>query len=146
MTPATLKFQLSDWDDVKNILIPIRKSIFIEEQLVSAELEWDDWDNKAKHIIIIFNNSPIGCARLIFIDKIIRLERLAIIKPKRYQGFGSKLLLEIIRIAKINKINKINISAQIQAMFFYQKVGFIAKGKIYNEAGIKHIKMTLFIS
>jgi|TARA_B110000967_G_C18481246_1_gene362225 predicted GNAT family N-acyltransferase len=144
MTPATLKFQLSDWDDVKNILIPIRKSIFIEEQLVSAELEWDDWDNKAKHIIIIFNNVPIGCARLIFIDKIMRLERMAIIKSKRYRGFGTNLLFEIIRIAKNEKIDRICISAQIQAMFFYQKIGFISEGGIYNDAGIKHIKMTLF--
>ena len=69
---------------------------------------------------------------------------MAIIKPKRYQGFGSKLLFEIIRIAKNEKINQINISAQIQAMFFYQKIGFISEGGIYNDAGIKHIKMTLF--
>lgn len=144
MTPATIKFQLSDWNDIKNILIPIRKSIFIEEQLVPAELEWDDWDNKAKHIIIIFNNAPIGCARLIFIDKIMRLERMAIIKSKRYRGFGTKLLFEIIRIAKNEKIDRICISAQIQAMFFYQKIGFISEGEIYNDAEIKHIKMTLF--
>ena len=146
MTPATLKFKLSDWSNSKNILVPLRKSVFIEEQLVPEELEWDDWDNKAEHIIIIFNGTPIGCARLIFIDKIMRLERMAIIRSKRYQGFGSRLLFEIIRIARNKKIKKINISAQLQAMFFYQKVGFIAKGKIYNEAGIKHIKMTLFIS
>jgi predicted GNAT family N-acyltransferase len=145
MTPATLKFELSDWNYVKNILIPLRKSIFIEEQLVPEELEWDDWDNKAKHIIIIFNNVPIGCARLIFIDKIMRLERMAIIKSKRNQGFGSKLVYEIIRIAKNEKIKEIRISAQIQAISFYQKIGFIAEGEIFNDAGIKHIKMILLI-
>ena len=145
MTPATLKFKLSKWSTAKNILVPLRKSVFIKEQLVPEELEWDDWDNKAKHIIIIFNSTPIGCARLIFIDKIIRLERMAIIKSKRYQGFGSRLLFEIIRIARNKKIKKINISAQLQAMFFYQKIGFIAEGEIYNDAGIKHIKMTLII-
>ena len=145
MTPATLKFKLSDWSNSKNILVPLRKSVFIEEQLVPEELEWDDWDNKAEHIIIIFNGTPIGCARLIFIDKIMRLERMAIIRSKRYQGFGSRLLFEIIRIARNKKIKKINISAQLQAMFFYQRIGFIAEGEIYNDAEIKHIKMILII-
>ena len=144
MTLATLKFKLFNWNDAKNILIPLRTSIFISEQLVPEKLEWDDWDNKAKHIVIIFNNAPIGCARLIFIDKIMRLERMAIIKSKRYRGFGTKLLFEIIRIAKNEKIDRICISAQIQAMFFYQKIGFISEGEIYNDAEIKHIKMTLF--
>jgi len=145
MTLATLKFKLYKWEDAKNILIPLRKSVFIREQLVPEEVEWDDWDNKANHIVLTFHNSPIGCSRLIFIDKILYLERMAIIKSKRNQGFGSKLVYEIIRIAKNKKIKEIRISAQIQAMSFYQKIGFIAQGEIFNDAGIKHIKMMLLI-
>jgi len=145
MTLATLKFKLYNWEDAKNILIPLRKSIFIREQLVPEELEWDDWDNKANHIVLTFHNIPIGCARLIFIDQILCLERMAIIKSKRNQGFGSKLVYEIIRIAKNEKIKEIRISAQIQAISFYQKIGFIAEGEIFNDAGIKHIKMILLI-
>ena len=95
--------------------------------------------------MLIFNNIPIGCARLIFVDEIVRLERMAIIKSKRNQGFGSKLVYKIIQIAKNKNIKKIIISAQIQALYFYQKNGFIAEGKIYKEAGIKHIKMVLLI-
>lgn len=145
MTLATLKFRLCTWDNAKNILMPIRKSVFIREQLVPAELEWDDWDNKARHILLIFNNVPIGCARLIFIDQIIRLERMAIIKTKRNQGFGKKLVWEIIRIAKNEKIKEIRISAQIQAISFYQKIGFMLKGNTFEDAGIIHIKMVLLI-
>ncbi|MDG2252468.1 MAG: GNAT family N-acetyltransferase [Methylophilaceae bacterium] len=145
MTLATLKYKLYSWNDAKKILMPIRRSVFIIEQLVPEALEWDDWDNKAKHIVLIFNNIPIGCARLIFVDEIVRLERMAIIKSKRNQGFGSKLVYKIIQIAKNKNIKKIIISAQIQALYFYQKNGFIAEGKIYKEAGIKHIKMVLLI-
>ena len=145
MTLATLKYKLYSWNDAKKILMPIRRSVFIIEQLVPEALEWDDWDNKAKHIVLIFNNTPIGCARLIYIDQIVRLERMAIIKSKRNQGFGSKLVYEIIRIAKNKNIKKVIISAQIQALSFYQKIGFIAEGKIFKEAGIKHKKMVLFI-
>ena len=145
MTLATLKYKLYSWNDAKKILMPIRRSVFIIEQLVPEALEWDDWDNKAKHIVLIFNNIPIGCARLIFVDEIVRLERMAIIKSKRNQGFGSKLVYEIIRIAKNKNIKKVIISAQIQALSFYQKIGFIAEGKIFKEAGIKHKKMVLFI-
>ena len=145
MTLATLKYKLYSWNDAKKILMPIRRSIFIIEQLVPEALEWDDWDNKAKHIVLIFNNIPIGCARLIFVDEIVRLERMAIIKSKRNQGFGSKLVYKIIQIAKNKNIKKIIISAQIQALYFYQKNGFIAEGKIYKEARIKHIKMVLLI-
>tara|TARA_B100000768_G_C11252779_1_gene364901 strand:+ start:549 stop:989 length:441 start_codon:yes stop_codon:yes gene_type:complete len=145
MTLATLKFKLYNWNDAKKILMHIRRSVFIKEQLVPEALEWDDWDNKAKHILLIFNKTPIGCARLIYIDQIVRLERMAIIKSKRNQGFGSKLVYEIIRIAKNKNIKKVIISAQIQALSFYQKIGFIAEGKIFKEAGIKHKKMVLFI-
>ena len=145
MTPATLKFKLYNWDDGKIILIPLRRLIFIKEQHVPEKLEWDDWDNKAQHIVLIFNNTPIGCARLIFIKNILRLERIAIIKSKRNHGFGSKLVFEIIRIAKNRKINEIKISAQIQAISFYNKIGIIEEGEIFKDAAIKHIKMTLFI-
>ena len=146
MTPATLKFKLYNWNEAKKILIPIRRSVFIIEQLVPEELEWDYWDDKSKHIILTINNIPIGCARLIFLERILLLERIAIIKSKRNQGFGSKLIYEIIKIAKNKKIKEIIISAQIKVLPFYQKIGFIAKGKIFTEAGIKHIKMVLFIA
>jgi len=145
MTPATLKFKLYDWNNAKKTLIPLRRSIFIKEQLVPEELEWDNLDSEATHVALLFNNDLIGCARLLFIDRIMRLERMAVIKPRRKQGFGTKLVYEIIQIAKKRNIKEIKISSQIQAMAFYQKIGFIEEGKIFIDAGIKHKKMKLII-
>lgn len=145
MTLATLKFKLYNWSAAKKILIPLRRSIFIKEQLVPEELEWDNLDSKATHILLLLNNALIGCARFILIDRVMCLGRMAVIKTKRKQGFGSKLIYEIIQIAKNKNIKEIKISSQIQAMPFYRKIGFIAEGKVFIDAGIKHKKMRLII-
>ena len=56
MTPATLKFRLCTWNNAKDILIPLRNGVFIKEQQVPEELEWDHYDNKSNHILLILNN------------------------------------------------------------------------------------------
>lgn len=123
------------------IAYKIRVKVFVEEQKVSLEMELDEEDKIATHIILYENDKPIGCGRIIFNDKIAKMGRIAVLKEKRKKGYGEKICKELINIAKEHKIKEIKIHAQCSAIGFYKKLGFTTCSAEFYEAGIKHIEM-----
>ena len=127
------------WQQDKNTLQTIRRAVFIEEQNVPEELEWDEEDLSAFHFL--FYNSQgeaLACARLLRQGQI---GRIAVLKPYRHQGIGSKLLKHIIGFSEKNQISPLFLYAQNHAISFYQKHGFHVKGNEFIDAGIPHHKM-----
>lgn len=131
--------QLS-WADAQSLAMPIRKSVFIEEQQVPESEEWDDEDNSALHIIAIKNGEAVATARLTQKGKI---GRMSVLKAHRKQGIGSMMLVELINAAKQGGLQYIKLWSQTQAQAFYKKHGFIAYGDEFLDAGISHIEMHL---
>lgn len=119
----------------------IREIVFVKEQKVSTEEEYDGLDKEAKQVVILTNNKIIGCARLRFIDKKAKVERVALLKKYRKNGFGGKLLEFIIEYCKKRKVKEIYGHAQYHLKDFYRKYGFKERGKPFYEANIKHIEM-----
>ena len=130
-----------------NIAYKIRLEVFVKEQKVPIEMELDEEDKKATHLILLKNDKPIGCGRIIFYsdNKNASLGRIAIIKSERKKGYGKILCERLINICREKQIEKITIHAQYDAVEFYKKLGFIKKGKTFMEAGIKHIKMEKYL-
>lgn len=124
-------------------VISIRKKVFVQEQNVPVNMEFDSYDIKSKHIIVLFNDKPIGCARLRFYDNKIRLERIALLKKYRNKGFGKELLEYLIEYAKKKKIKHVAIHAQSYLKNYYKRFGFKVSGKPFKEAGIPHVMMFL---
>jgi len=118
----------------------IRKKVFIKEQNVPENIEMDSYDKTSKHFIAYLDDIAIGCARIRKNDY-IKLERIAIIKKYRNKGYGKKLTEWLIKYCNHKKIV---IHSQIYAADFYEKFGFKRVGDIFDEAGITHIKMTLY--
>ncbi len=132
-----------NWDQAQSLVRPLREAVFINEQGIPEDLEWDDIDQNARHIVIMLKNKVIGCARLIVLNQVLYLQRMAITKIFRNLGLGSRLINHSIVIAREKKLVEIKISAQVTAMLFYQKKGFKPLGQIYMEAGIPHQEMSL---
>lgn len=119
----------------------IRQKVFIEEQNVPRELEWDEIDKIAIHFIFYLDKIPMGTARFFEKDGIWYIGRMAILKEYRGKGFGKFIMKKMLNFAKHRKVNKIVIHAQIAVIEFYKKFGFVETNDEFLEAGIKHRKM-----
>ncbi len=118
----------------------IRHSVFIDEQGFPEDR--DELDETATHILAMANGQPIGAARIVFEDQTAKIGRVCLIPSARGAGLGAALIqnaLEIARDAPAIKIAKL--SAQVSAMGFYQALGFVAEGSVYDDLGVPHRMM-----
>ena len=122
----------------------IRNIVFGKEQKIPRKIDFDGLDNKTKQILVLYNNKPIGTARIRFIQNRAKLERIALLKKYRGRGLGEKLMNFLIDYCKKKEIKEIYFHAQCYLKDFYKKFGFKIRGKSFIEAGkIKHIEMYL---
>lgn len=138
-----LKVEIVKWIDGYVPLSMIREKVFIEEQKVMSQLEWDGKDEEAIHFLAYQDEKAIGCARAFVIENHMQLGRMAVLKEYRNNGIGSFLIEKAITTAKLNQLSKISISAQCHAIDFYKKFGFEVTSEIYLDAGISHQDMEL---
>jgi predicted GNAT family N-acyltransferase len=116
----------------------IRRRVFLVEQEVPPDEEFDDDDRRALHVLALAGSEAVGTGRLIFHDDHARIGRMAVLAQHRSRGIGRKILEELLRVAAERKVGKIVLHAQVQAIGFYQKLGFQAQGPVFEEAGIPH--------
>lgn len=137
---------IQSWADAKQAAWPIRKRVFIEEQGVPEEMELDEFDLTAQHALAYLNSQCIGTARLASLPgNIGRIGRMAVLPAHRSEGIGSQLLNALLTKGKAQGITRFELHAQLSAIPFYERFGFIAQGDIYDEAGIAHRDMMLII-
>ena len=137
---------IQSWADAEQAAWPIRKRVFIEEQGVPEEMELDESDLTAQHALAYLNSQCIGTARLASLPgNMGRIGRMAVLPAHRSEGIGSQLLNALIAKGKAQGITQFELHAQLSAIPFYERFGFIAQGDIYDEAGIAHRDMMLII-
>jgi len=130
-----------NWIANQDKLRAIRRAVFIEEQHVPEELEWDAADLNCYHVLALDDDGvPIGTGRLLPDGHI---GRMAVLKEWRGKGVGSAILRTLLTYARMDRFERIKLRAQIQAMGFYRKHGFAATGPEFVEAGIPHRYMEL---
>lgn len=127
------------WRDRESYLRDIRTIVFIEEQRVPVEMEWDEFDETCVHVLVKSRGSYIATGRLLDSGQI---GRMAVLKAYRNRGVGSKVLDEILSIAKSMSMKKIFLNSQINVVDFYKKFDFVVEGDVFDDAGIPHRKMT----
>ena len=120
----------------------IRTEVFVNEQGVPSEVEFDDHDETAIHAVAYEGNRVIGTGRLI-IDSptAARIGRMAVDKSSRRKGVGSQILTFLENTAKSNGIRHLTLHAQYYARDFYQGNGYREQGETFMDAGILHIEM-----
>ncbi|MGB5831370.1 MAG: GNAT family N-acetyltransferase, partial [Thiohalocapsa sp.] len=117
------------------------RAVFVREQLVPEQLEWDGADGDAIHLVA--ESGPgvaIGTARLLASGQI---GRMAVLSEWRDQGVGTRLLMELLKIASATRYPTPFMHAQTAAVPFYRALGFKAEGEVFEEAGIPHQRMVL---
>ena len=133
--------RLASWREDREALAGIRRAVFIVEQRVPENLEWDDVDAHCVHALALdTRGTPIGCGRLLPDGHI---GRMAVLAAWRGRGVGDALLTHLMEVARDRGDARVVLNAQVQAMPFYARHGFAPDGPPFDEAGIPHQAMAL---
>ena len=139
MSGVAYTVRLAQWARDEAALKAVRHDVFIVEQRVPANLEWDDVDRECVHALALdAQGKAIGCGRLLPDGHI---GRMAVRREWRGRGVGASLLRELIDAARDRGHARVVLNAQVQAMPFYARFGFAACGAPFDEAGIPHQAM-----
>ncbi|MCP4234854.1 MAG: GNAT family N-acetyltransferase [Aestuariibacter sp.] len=140
-TPQNFTVKIAKLPDDLEALRAIREAVFIVEQKVPKDLEWDGLDGEAIHALAVDQSGqPVGTARLLPSGQI---GRMAVMKPWRSRGTGRALLTSLLNAAKAANMTGIYLNAQKEAIQFYEKQGFQVTGPEFYEANIPHQKMEI---
>ena len=139
MNTHDFRIQFACYPDDLPDLRAVREPVFIIEQAVPPELEWDELDPISVHVIARdADGAPIGTARLTPEHSI---GRMAVLAPWRGRGVAGALLETLIEHARQQDYPALELHAQTHAIGLYERFGFIAFGPEYDEAGIPHRSM-----
>ena len=130
-----------NWLASRDLLHVVRRAVFVEEQNVPEDLEWDDADERAYHVLAIARDgTPIGTGRL-KLD--CTIGRMAVVKDWRRRGVGRAILDALLGLAEKEGCTVVRLHSQTHALQFYARRGFTAIGGEFEEAGIAHRVMEL---
>jgi predicted GNAT family N-acyltransferase len=120
----------------------IRQVVFVEEQQVDREEEYDGLDDISEQYLATINEIPAGTARWRKTPEgKIKLERFAVLKQFRKKGIGKALVSATLNDVPTDK--EVYLNAQLSAVFLYEPFGFKKEGDTFWEANIEHYKMVL---
>jgi predicted GNAT family N-acyltransferase len=129
------------WRDDQAALQSVRLPVFVIEQQVDAREEFDDVDLVCQHILALDRDGKaIGTGR---IDDHGKIGRMAVLPEWRQHGVGRAILQKALELARRQGLNRVYLHAQVSAMGFYSRAGFLGFGDRFFEAGIEHQSMAM---
>ncbi len=130
---------LGTWDELGEQARRIRFEVFVAEQAVPLELEFDSIDPLCVHALALQSGAAaVGTARLLLDGHI---GRVAVTREARGQGVGGLLLLRLIAAARERGHREVELFSQVRAQRFYERYGFVVVGPHFDDVGIPHVPM-----
>lgn len=130
------------------LCVEIRREVFIDGQAVPVEIEFDGLDPESQHFLALGDHAEgtdpvaLGTARMRIVNGVAKAERVAVLETARGSGIGRAIMESIESHAREQGLESVHLNAQLQAADFYQKLGYLAEGEVFIEAGIDHRSMT----
>ena len=142
-----MEILLKSWKEAEVDAFLVRQQVFILEQGVPAELELDEFDSSAAHVLAYQDAHCIGTGRLVNLSaKQAQIGRMAVLAKFRGKGIGKQILQKLVDLSASQGVREIILHSQVSAIPFYEKLGFQAQGEVYEEAGIPHRNMMLTLA
>ena len=130
----------AEWGPDTEALREVRTRVFIEEQKVPKDMEWDELDADCLHALALAGDKPIGTGRL---TPDGHIGRMAVLAEWRNRGVGAALLAHLMKAARQRGDTFCELNAQVRAIGFYERFGFHVQGGEFMDAGIPHRVMRL---
>ncbi|MGE4533993.1 GNAT family N-acetyltransferase [Halomonas sp.] len=143
MQRDTVEIREGSWEALGAEATEIRRVVFIEEQGVSREEEWDGRDGDCHHFLALLAGRPVGTARLL---PDAHIGRVAVLAEARGHGIGAALMHAAIEAARRHGHPGVELASQTHALPFYERLGFVAQGPEFLDAGIPHRNMRLSLT
>jgi predicted GNAT family N-acyltransferase len=131
----------SDFASIRHV----REAVFIGEQRVPRELEFDERDPLCRHVLSFDGNTPVGTGRL-DLDYGGKVGRVAVVAPHRRGGVGNAIMERLHAIARNERLPQLWCNAQLTAVPFYERLGYVRSGPVFVEANIDHVRMEYALS
>lgn len=129
------------WHDGEPLLKSVREAVFIHEQGIAPELEWDGADEQCRHALVLSaQGEAIGCGRMMSDGHI---GRIAVLPKWRKQKVGTAIVEALLDYARAHDYPQVDVDAQTYAVPFYHGFEFVEEGVAFMDAGLPHIKMRL---
>ncbi len=140
---AMVKLQLGSWGALKSVAGALRTEVFVEEQGVSQELEWDDQDPLCLHAVLRNRMGlAVATGRLLpAVDGVAKIGRMAVKRQLRGLRLGDQVLNGLVDAARKRGDRELVLHAQCTAENFYKRQGFSRRGEVFVEADMDHVEM-----
>ncbi len=138
MPAGKIECVLTNWRTDGPALQKIRREVFIAEQGFAESEEWDEDDTVSCHALVTLNREPVGTGRL---NPGGKIGRIAVTAGLRGRGIGTMILRRLLDEACRRGIREPYLHAQVQALPFYEKLGFRREGDVFDEVGVSHVRM-----
>ena len=138
-----VEVQVGSWEALGPQARAIRTEVFIDEQRIPVEMEWDEADAACPHALATNRfGLPLATGRLLQESPgVARIGRMAAIQTVRGSGVGRSVLDALMQAARERGDREVRLHAQVSAQGFYARAGFTPIGPVFEEAGIAHIEM-----
>ena len=138
-----MKIILAETTAEREMCYALRRAVFMAEQGVSPADEWDGLEDDCHHFLALDGDLPVATARLRPMGACAKLQRVAVAKTRRGNGLGDRLMRHVLGFARTQGIETVTLEAQTGAIAFYGRLGFVAHGPEFDDAGIPHRAMSL---
>ena len=142
---AMVKLQLGSWWALKNVAGGLRNEVFVQEQGVSQELEWDEQDPLCVHAVLRNRmDLAVATGRLLpALDGVSKIGRMAVKRQLRGLKLGDQVLTGLLDAARKRGDREVVLHAQCTAENFYKRQGFTRRGEVFQEADMDHVEMAI---
>jgi YbgC/YbaW family acyl-CoA thioester hydrolase len=140
---SMVEVRVGAWRELEAAARPIRAGVFVDEQKIPADMEWDEADPGAVHAVA-FNRlgRALGTGRMLeHVPGVAKIGRMAVARSARHCGVGRAVLDALLAAARARGDRQAMLHAQLGAAPFYERAGFIRRGPEFDEAGIAHVEM-----
>ena len=137
-----MSWTVAETRDIETCLA-IRNAVFVVEQGIALEDDVDGLDEQALHILLSVNDEPVGTARILVSNGVAKIGRVAVLKAHRGGGHGKSIMREAVALAKRKGLSKAKLGAQVEAVGFYEDLGFSPEGEEFLDAGMPHLMMSM---
>ncbi len=138
-----VQVRVGPWEQMEADARSIRTVVFIAEQGIPAEMEWDQADPGCLHAVA-YNHfgAPLATGRLLeHVPGVAKIGRMAVTQAMRGSGVGRAVLDALMQAARERGYREAVLHAQVSASPFYSRAGFVSRGQVFDEVGIPHIEM-----
>ena len=132
------------FSDLGNLGLGLRRDVFVHEQHVPPDEEFDAYDLSATHVVAIADGNVVGALRIVFLDEHAKFGRVVVAASARGRGLASRLMRFAMAHAAALGESRFYLTAQSDKLALYEKLGFVAYGDEFQDGGMPHYAMKTY--